>query len=431
MDVRKASTLLNRDELLEFIDALINEESDSGSHTLCHIDIDKFRVVNHGQSMAAGNELLHELATLLFSCINQEDKLAWLYGGSFAIFLKDCAINPARHFINRIQDEIKEFRFHWNDEKLAITVSIGAIQLDSELFVDAASTLMLAEDACRSVKSRGGNAAETVAGEVLRTILEEQRIEANWVAQANLAFEEDRFLLYYQPIMNLNHDGGEKHYELLIRMLDNNGELVPPGLFLPAAEKYELGVKIDKWVIETATSWIEAYSDLLEDSMCWGINLSGQSLASVDLHNFVFDQFERKGIPYESVYFEITETAVIGSIDNALRFIDTVHKKGGKVALDDFGAGLSSFAYLKTLPVDYLKIDGLFVKNILEDEFDLSMVKAMKDIASAMGKQTIAEYVENDEVIAMLKDLGIDFVQGYGIAKPSSLSRFAEIENLE
>lgn len=424
------TSILSREELYLLVTQLVADEYCGKTHCLCHLDIDNFRVVNHGQGLLAGDMLLKEVSELLAGVIGSENKLAWFYGDCFVIYFDSCGINKAKKIIAQIQAELKEFRFKWKKDRLAISVSFGVVQLDEYILVDAESTLLLAEEACKSVKLKGGDGVEALAGSELLNIIKEQRVEAKWVSKIYRAFEDDHFQLYYQPIESLNPALKEKHYEFLIRMIDQDGKLIPPGLFMAAAEKYELGVKIDSWVVKTAFTWMDAYSDLISNDMSWGINLSGQSLANDDFLDLVLEQFERKDIHHAKVYFEITETAAINNIDNAVKFIDAIHSKGGKVALDDFGSGLSSFAYLKNLPVDYIKIDGLFIKNILQDDIDLSLVKAIRDIAISMNKQTIAEFVESEAVKSKLQEIKIDFAQGYIISKPLPLAKYAENEGL-
>lgn len=390
-------------------------------HIYCHLDIDKFTVINSSCGHLAGDELLRQFSMLLKTNLSRRDTIARLDGDAFGILLQYCNMAQAERLFTVIQDAVNEFRFNWDGRSHAMTVSIGALLVNNDI-EEVELIQNYAESSCRSAKESGRNNIHIYShgDDVLSKHIE----EAQWVEKINRALEEDRFFLYYQPIVSLQPNVNEKHYELLIRMKDEEGQLVPPGLFLPAAEHYDLSVKIDHWVIQTALSWLEAYSDIIGDNVSWGINLSGQSLANTKLKEFVLDQFSRKEVLHNKVYFEVTETAAIANLDTAIQFIEALKKEGCKFALDDFGSGLSSFAYLKNLPVDYIKIDGVFVKNILEDKIDLAMVDAIKDIAKAMGKRTIAEFVENKEIMSCLSGLGIDFAQGYGISKPLPLSEF-------
>ncbi len=390
-------------------------------HVYCNLDIDKFAVINASCGHLAGDELLRQFSTLLKNKLSRRDVIARLNGDSFGILLQYCNLVQAERLFKLIQEAVNEFRFNWDGSSHSVSVSIGALLVNKEIEnVDLVENY--AESACRLAKEGGRNNIHIYKHK--EGFLSKYIEEAQWVEKINRALEEDRFFLYYQPIVSLQKSSKEKHYELLIRMKDENGQLVSPGQFLPAAERYGLSVKIDHWVIQTALSWLEAYDDIIEDNVSWGINLSGQSLADTNLKEFVLDQFSRKEVLHNKVYFEVTETAAIENLDNATQFIDALKKEGCNFALDDFGSGLSSFAYLKNLPVDYIKIDGVFIKNILVDKIDLSMVEAIKNVAKAMGKRTIAEFVENDDIMNRLSELGIDFAQGYAISKPLPLSEF-------
>jgi len=325
-----AEQVISRESLLKILNELIANNFNGKAHCLCYLDIDNFRVVNHGHGTKAGDLLLKEISNLILGVLGDEHSLAWIYGDCFIIYFKDCEIEKAKNIIRTIRNEIKEYRLRWEKEILVVSASFGVIQLDKNLLADAPSMLLLAEEACNVVKLKGGDGVEAVAGAELSSIIKKQREEAKWVSRINNAFEEDRFLLYYQPIVSLNPAVKERHFEFLIRMINHEGELVSPNLFLNTAEKYELGVKIDSWVVKTAFSWMEAYSDLISENISWGINLSGQSLANKEFLDLVLEQFERKNIHHAKVYFEITETAAITNLENAIRFIDVIHGKGGR-----------------------------------------------------------------------------------------------------
>lgn len=422
--------LFNREGMQQHINQLVEINGHETQHLLCHINIDQFKIINNSYGMQAGDELLRQLARILKSSLSRRDTLSRLHGDAYAILLEDCALEQGNKILDRIQESVHEFRYQWQGKSLAVTTSIGVIPINGTSVLDTTNILMLAEGACQIAKEKGRNRIEIISNQKQFENLDKQHEEMQWVERINRALEEDRFYLYYQPIVSLNPEVNERHFELLIRMKNEAGELIAPGMFLPAVEKYHLSTKIDHWVIATALSWLEAYSDILDNNISWGINLSGQSLADADLRNFVLDQFERKQVLHNKVYFEVTETAAIANLDNAITFIKALHEKGCKAALDDFGSGLSSFAYLKNLPVDYIKIDGIFIKNILEDKIDHAMVTAIKDVAISMGKKTIAEFVENVEIMDMVQSIGVDFAQGYGIDKPRPLSEFTKSENL-
>jgi EAL domain-containing protein (putative c-di-GMP-specific phosphodiesterase class I) len=254
--------------------------------------------------------------------------------------------------------------------------------------------------------------------------------EMQWVARLNQALEEDRFCLYAQSIEPLD-SRTDKHYELLIRMVDEKGEIIPPGAFLPAAERYNLISKLDHWVIKNAFGLLADNPAFLKQINFCSINLSGQSLTAPEILEFIISQMHESGIQGEKICFEITETAAISNLSRAVEFISTLKELGCQFALDDFGSGLSSFGYLKNLPVDYLKIDGMFVKDIVDDPIDHAMVKSINEIGHVMGMQTIAEFVENDEIKGMLREIGVNFAQGYGIDKPFPFNKLlARLNNV-
>jgi EAL domain-containing protein (putative c-di-GMP-specific phosphodiesterase class I) len=241
-----------------------------------------------------------------------------------------------------------------------------------------------------------------------------------WVGRINKALDEDRFCLYAQPIVSL--DGGDsRNYELLIRMIGEQGEIIPPGSFLPAAERYNLIEKVDVWVVSHACALLAEYPIFFQKVNSVSINLSGPSLTNRNFLESILSIFKEAGVSPNMVCFEVTETVAVKNLDSAINFIRTLKESGFRFALDDFGSGISSFGYLKNLPLDYLKIDGMFVKNIVEDPIDYAIVKSIKEIGHLMGMKTVAEYVENDEVKVMLTAIGIDYGQGYGLGKPKPL----------
>ena len=279
----------------------------------------------------------------------------------------------------------------------------------------AGDLLMKADTACYAAKRAGRNRIHIYQSNDAELTVHQG--EMQWVSRINHALENNLFCLYFQPIRSLKRSEG-LHYELLIRMKDKNGEMIVPGAFMPAAETYALTTKIDCWVIQTAFRWLNSHSEHLEQLYQCTINLSGCSLGNQEVMTYIVKQFKEHSIPTEKICLEITETAAIANLRHASQFIEELRSQGCRFALDDFGSGLSSFAYLKNLPVDYLKIDGVFVKNIVKNPTDQAMVKSINEIGHVMGKQTIAEFAENDEIIGCLSKIGIDFAQGFGVGKP-------------
>jgi len=315
-----------------------------------------------------------------------------------------------------LQKVIQEYEFSWEGHVFKVGVSIGLVAIN-ETTTNLTELLKEADAACYVAKDLGRNRIHVYHGE--DKSLAQRHGEMQWVEQIHRALEQHRFCLYAQTIVPLG-TSDDKHYELLVRMVDEIGKVIPPGAFLPAAERYNLIEKLDAWVIEKAFALLAAHPVFLKQVSFISINLSGQSLTRPDILDFIITQLDVFGIEAEKICFEITETAAIANLSTAIKFIATLRGLGCRFALDDFGSGLSSFAYLKNLPVDYLKIDGMFVKDIVDDPIDRAMVKSINEIGQVMGMQTIAEFVENDEIKGMLREIGVNYAQGYGIGKPQS-----------
>jgi EAL domain-containing protein (putative c-di-GMP-specific phosphodiesterase class I) len=315
---------------------------------------------------------------------------------------------------------IDEFKFNWEDRSFKLTVSIGVVPITSDN-VDVAAIINAADSACQAAKEAGRNRIHTFEENDID--LMRRRREIQWAARITNALEENRFELFRQTILPLQEEERGEHYELLLRMRDEGGSLVSPDLFITAAERYGIMPNVDRWVVENAFRWLVSEADERERLSVCSINLSGQSLADDKFLPFVIEQFHRSGLEASLICFEITETSAIASYAQASRFINALKELGCMFALDDFGTGLSSFGYLKHFPVDFLKIDGSFVKEILHDPIDREMVRSINEIGHLTGKKTIAEFAENDEIIAMLKGMGIDYAQGYGVSEPKRIQR--------
>jgi EAL domain-containing protein (putative c-di-GMP-specific phosphodiesterase class I) len=304
--------------------------------------------------------------------------------------------------------------------RLGASIGVVPITADNE---DVASILSAADSACAAAKEGGRNRVHSFAENDIE--LMRRRREMQWAARINAALEEGRFELYRMAIQPLQRVEVGAHYELLLRLKDETGRIVAPNDFIAAAERYGITPAIDRWVIENALRWLVSEADEREKLMLCSINLSGQSLGDDKFLPFVIDQFHRSGLDASKICFEITETAAVASFSQANRFIQALKELGCKFALDDFGTGLSSFGYLKHFPVDFLKIDGSFVREILRDPIDREMVRSINEIGHLTGKQTIAEFAENAEIIQMLTSLGVDYAQGYGIAQPQRVLKSA------
>jgi len=414
--------LVNRKEFEDRLArALKSANAQEASYAVLHLDLDQFKIINDACGHSAGDQLLRQLSALLKSKIRWRDTLARLGGDEFGVLLESSTLEEAMATAETLRKTVNEFRFVWDDRTFKLGVSIGVVPIVSSN-EDIASVISAADSACAAAKEGGRNRVYTYQETDLD--LMKRRKEMQWAARINNALEESRFELYRQTIRPLQPgaDAGA-HYELLLRMRDEGGKLISPELFIVAAERYGLTPSIDRWVISQAFRWLISEADERERLSLCSINLSGRSLADEKFLPFVIDQFKSCGLGGNRICFEITETAAIASYSQANRFIHALKELGCRFALDDFGTGLSSFGYLKHFPVDFLKIDGSFVREILHDPIDREMVRSINEIGHLTGKQTIAEFAENDEIIAMLRGMGVDFAQGFGVDEPRPLLR--------
>ena len=365
--------------------------------------------------------MLRQLSELIQSCIRSSDLLARLGGDEFAILLERCNESRAMEVAEAIRGAVEGYRFEWQDSFTTVRCSIGVV-IVGDTSEDVASIMSSADVACYSAKDKGRNQVHLYKDSDASVRHEEMK----WVSRITSAVEDDRFELYFQPIIGINTvDGASRgHYELLLRMRDENHELVAPDQFIPAAERYNLMSTLDRWVIHKALSEL-ADRDSEEDAQYTiAINLSGTSLSEDRFLEYVISELEAQNLPRGAICFEITETAAISNLSRVIHFMQELKKLGCKFSLDDFGSGLSSFTYLKNLPVDYLKIDGQFISNVVDDTVDESMVRAISEVGHAMGIETIAERVETRQVLEKLGSLGVEFAQGYYIARPASVQSF-------
>ena len=413
--------LVNRAEFESRLErALKSAKAREASYALCYLDLDQFKIVNDSCGHSAGDALLGQLGALLKAKIRWRDTLARLGGDEFGVLLESCSLDEALKTAEVLRLAISEFKFMWDDRGFRLGVSIGVVPItaDNE---DVAALLSAADSACAAAKEAGRNRIHSFQENDID--LMRRRREMQWAARINNALEDNRFELFRQTIQPLQTEEDGAHYEILLRMRDESGGIIAPGLFIEAAERYSITPSIDRWVIKNAFRWLVSEADERERLHLCSINLSGQSLGDEKFLPFVVEQFQMSGLDATKICFEITETAAIASYSQANRFINALKELGCKFALDDFGTGLSSFGYLKHFPVDFLKIDGSFVKEILHDPIDREMVRSINEIGHLTGKQTIAEFAENEEIITMLKGMGIDYAQGYGVAEPKRVTR--------
>lgn len=416
--------LINRREfenrLIAAMQALQSEPGQT--HALLYLDLDQFKVVNDTFGHIAGDALLKRIAELIHGNIRSTDVLARLSGDEFGILLERCNEARAMEVAESIRGEMEEFRFEWKDSFTSIRCSIGVVMVTAES-EDVATLMSSADVSCYSAKDKGRNQVHLYQG----TDASLRHEEMKWVSRISSAVEDDRLELFFQPIIGIgqDHDESRGHYELLLRMRDEDGALVSPDQFIPAAERYNLMSTLDRWVIREALAKLADRSGDEDARYTLAINLSGTSLSEDRFLGDVIKELQKQKLPKGAICFEITETAAISNLSRVVHFMQSLKALGCKFSLDDFGSGLSSFTYLKNLPVDYLKIDGQFIRNVADDSVDESMVKAISEVGQAMGIETIAERVETKQVLEKLGALGVEFAQGYYIARPTSVASFA------
>jgi diguanylate cyclase (GGDEF)-like protein/PAS domain S-box-containing protein len=386
-------------------------------HAVMYLDLDQFKVVNDTCGHAAGDEMMRQVTALLQRRLREGDTLARLGGDEFGVLLENCPPEPALRIAEELRQTVSECPFAWNNRTFNTGVSIGLVNVSDGSF-SLADVLSAADTACYMAKEKGRNRVQLYRPDDTELSLRQGEME--WVGRIHRAHDEGRLRLFAQeifPVMEPHRPGA--HVELLIRMVDERGELVPPGAFLPAAERYNLMPLLDRWVIRTAFTTLSRLLALGRPAIeACAINLSGASIGDERFLDFIREQFVQECVPYSTICFEITETAAIANLSRAAHFIQELRSLGCLFSLDDFGAGMSSFSYLKHLPVDFLKIDGGFVKDMLVDPIDRAMVVAINDIGHVMEKQTIAEFVEDQHILGALREIGVDYAQGYGLAKP-------------
>jgi len=411
--------LINRREFEARLEKAITDVRRNGrNHVLCYMDLDEFKVVNDTCGHIAGDALLQNLAKHLEGKIRSTDTIARLGGDEFGLLLPLCNIDKAREIANKLRETVKNFQFVWDRKPFDIGVSIGLVEINKNMRT-LNDVLKAADSACYVAKDLGKNRIHIYQDDDIQLT---QRLGDMHSAQAvQKSLLEDRFILFAQEI-RCNHVGKTKwHGEFLVRMLGENDEIISPDKFIPAAERYHLMVELDKWVINSAFRYIKKLEEKYDGTILCAINLSGQSICDHDFLNYVVSKFDEFGISPNSVCFEITETAIVSNFFHAEKLLGVLKGMGCSFALDDFGSGLSSFGYLKRLTVDYLKIDGSFVKSMLDDEKDYALVKSINQVGQEMGMKTIAEFVENEKLHKALTDMNVDFSQGYGIAYPVPL----------
>jgi diguanylate cyclase (GGDEF)-like protein len=412
--------LINRREFEARLEIALDNSRESGvPHAVCYFDLDQFKVVNDTCGHAAGDQLLRQIASTLVATVRKTDTIARMGGDEFVLLMEHCTVEQAQRTAQAVRKALEDITFSWGEKRFRVSASIGLVPVTSGL-EKVADILSAADSACFVAKEMGRNRVH-VYGPSDKELTARQG-EMAWIERINRAIDDDRLELFYQPIEPAVR--GERrgmHIEVLVRLREEDGRLIPPGAFLPPAERYHIITRIDRWVVERMLQVFAEQSDFARRIETCGINLSGQSLSNDDFFEFVRDAMLKLGPQAARICFEITETAAIANIGAAETFMRELRALGCKFALDDFGSGLSSFGYLKQLPVDHLKIDGVFIRDLLTDPVDYALVRAINEVGQTLGKTTIAEFVENDQIREKLVELGVNCVQGYGIGRPRPL----------
>jgi diguanylate cyclase (GGDEF)-like protein/PAS domain S-box-containing protein len=412
--------LINRREFERRLERILATSAPGESHAVVYLDLDQFKIVNDTCGHVAGDALLRQVSSLLANRVRKRDTVARLGGDEFAALMEHCQQEQVLRIAHKVLETLQDLRFVWQDRGFTIGASIGLVPIEPGIDT-LASVFRAADSACYAAKEQGRNRVHVYKRDDQE--LAQRHGEMQWVLRIQEALADGRFTLFYQPIVSLNQSD-PPHGEVLLRLLNRDGSLVLPGAFIPAAERYNQMQTIDRWVIRTVFTTLRD-PDTVPPSSCVAINVSGQSLGDGHFLEFVEQQIEEEAVPIERICFEITETAAISNFSHAMRFFSALKQRGCHFALDDFGCGLSSFTYLKSLPVDFLKIDGSFVKDMAHDPIDRAMVEAIHRIGHVIGIKTIAESVENAYILTQLSAIGVNYAQGNEVGKPRPLERRA------
>lgn len=423
--------LMNRREFRTRLEtAFAGSRNRNEQHALCYLDLDQFKVINDTCGHAAGDQLLCKVTDLLKSLLHADETLARLGGDEFGLLSQNTGLKEAVRLAESMLSAIKGFRFYWEGKTFSIGVSIG-VTLITRASSDVNAIVSIADAACYAAKEKGRNRVQVFNPDDIE--LDQRRQEMQVLSRITSALDDNRFVLYYQPIIPVCATPNDcQHCEILVRMINVDGTLVQPGQFIPAAERYNVMPALDRWIIEHVFKIFHARypTPELQRAHQWSVNISATSLSSEGFVSFIRDQAAQHGIEPQSICFEITESAAITDIQRVSDFLWGLRLDGFKFALDDFGKGMSSFSYLKILPVDYVKIDGEFIKNILDDKVSLAMTEAITRVVGVMGIQTVAEYVENIAILDRLHKIGVDYAQGYGVSEPILLEQTTNISSL-
>ncbi len=416
--------LINRAEFEARLLRLLSKAHDEQSaHALLYIDLDQFKLVNDACGHTIGDVMLQQVGKLLGETVRSRDTLARLGGDEFAIILEHCTVEQASGVAQNICDRMDDFRFVHDDRRFRVGTSIGLVPIDTR-WAGTSAILQAADTSCYAAKEAGRNRVH--AWFDTDVAMRARHFEMQWTSRIERALDDDGFVLFAQRMQGLKQAQRGVHAEVLLRMKNDDGTFAQPGAFLPAAERFHLASRVDRWVLRHAAAWLKALPAIDAIEML-SVNLSGQSVGDCAFHTWAGDMLAQAGSEVcARLCLEITETATVTNLADAAVFIETVRKAGVRVALDDFGAGASSFGYLKKLPVDYLKIDGQFIRDLIEDPLDDAAVRCFADVAKVVGVKTVAEFVEQPAVLERLRVIGVDYAQGYLIHRPEPIDRLLE-----
>jgi diguanylate cyclase (GGDEF)-like protein/PAS domain S-box-containing protein len=417
--------LFNRRHFLHVMNQRFKVAQTSKQFALIFLDVDQFKVINDTCGHSAGDIFIKELAHELYDVVSDRYVFARLSADQFGLIVEFDKSNELRTLANSLLDKVRQFNFKWDRHIFNQSMSIG-IALFDESVPSPEELLSYADTACLIAKEGGRDKIHIYSPEM--GMHSNYKRELFWVNEVNMALKDDGFELFYQHYRPLNSVDDSQYYELLVRLRTKDNDLVAPEFFMPSAEKALISNKIDKQVVETYFKWLSTHSEHISKLGKANINLSGLCLSDDDFQFFLLNAFEKYAIPYDKICFEITETMAIIRMNDAVEFMHKFKRLGCTFALDDFGSGFSSYSYLKDLPVDFVKIDGHFIRDILHDPIDLAMVTSIKDVAEAMKIKTVAEFVETPEIMVQIGKMGIDFAQGYCIAKPEPLSSYCDFQ---
>ncbi|SEF53076.1 EAL domain-containing protein [Nitrosomonas ureae] len=411
--------LLNRKEFENRLSKILTSIRKNDMHALLYLDLDQFKIINDSCGHSAGDKLLRQVTALLHSKLRARDTLARLGGDEFGVILEHCPRDQALQVADTLRELVQNFRFQWRGKTFTIGVSIGLFPITHEN-QGLEHALNAADSACYAAKEQGRNRVQIYQSVPhLQDSVEMQQ----WLPRIQNALTEQRFQLYYQPIQLISpeHTEQEQHGEILLRLQDENGQLIMPGAFLPAAGRHDQILLIDRWVVQRSLQLIKAHAAHTTNAI-YTVNISGQALVSGDFLDFTVSSIKASQLDPACICFEISEQTALNDLQHVVRFVTTLKELGCRISIDDFSSNLSSFSYLKDIPLDYLKIDGRLIKNMLTDPINQAMVESIHHIGHIMRLKTIAVWVENDQTLQILENIGVDYVQGFWVAEPTPLN---------